>query len=325
MDLLHHSESKPSINIQHDPDYVTLSRMLPRYQNLILLAPLPDEKIAARLLPWQQKVQAELRSPLPFHRMQWLRNIEGARTLLLKLEQNTQGIKVQRTRREVVKDLAEKRLIIKRLRHRIEGFGREVDAGQHSSYTSNYDDSGDTETMYDVLMHIRKKNGTPSGSNQPDTQQNSPEKEVSEPSKQLFEASPAIRRRQGLNVDQESSSDAKSSGYETARGKENTLLAASREHEDLTASSLNMATQLKQAARQFQFALEQEGKGIIDQAMENLEGNFTAMNVASKGMKSLQRMSEEQGWLGRLKLHAMIFGLWAAAILLVFAGPKLRF
>jgi len=50
-----------------------------------------------------------------------------------------------------------------------------------------------------------------------------------------------------------------------------------------------------------------------------------AMGLASKGMKTLQRMSEEQGFFGRLKLQLFIVSMWVALILLVFVAPKLRF
>src|SRR5690348_8039674 len=112
-------EVSNAVQFRHDADYIALSRMLERYQNLILLTPTPHENLKAKVASWQKKAQAELWSPLPYHRMKWLRSIEGARTLLLKLEQSAQGVKVQRARREVVRDLAEKRMIIKRLRSRV--------------------------------------------------------------------------------------------------------------------------------------------------------------------------------------------------------------
>ena len=86
-----------------------------------------------------------------------------------------------------------------------------------------------------------------------------------------------------------------------------------------------MATELKQRAKQFEFTLEHEDKGLIDHALEGLDKNVSAMGLASKGMKTLQRMSEEQGFWGRLKLQGLIGGMWLVAILLVFVAPKLRF
>jgi len=42
-------------------------------------------------------------------------------------------------------------------------------------------------------------------------------------------------------------------------------------------------------------------------------------------MGMLRKMSEGQGWWGRIKLYAFIFGLWVVCFLVVFVGPKLRF
>ena len=42
-------------------------------------------------------------------------------------------------------------------------------------------------------------------------------------------------------------------------------------------------------------------------------------------MGLLTRMSEGEGWLGRMMLYAWIGGLWIVAIALVFVGPKFRF
>jgi energy-converting hydrogenase Eha subunit G len=85
-----------------------------------------------------------------------------------------------------------------------------------------------------------------------------------------------------------------------------------------------MAAQLKQQGRALQFSLEQD-KGILGRALEGLDINLTGLEAASKNMAFLRRMSEEEGWLGRLKLYGMIFAMWISAFLLVFVCPKLRF
>jgi hypothetical protein len=87
---------------------------------------------------------------------------------------------------------------------------------------------------------------------------------------------------------------------------------------------VNLAVQLKQQAQAMQFSLQQD-KGILGRAMEGLDVSVTSMEAASKNMAFLKRMSEEEGWLGRMKLYAMIFGMWIFAFLLVFVGPKIRF
>lgn len=338
MDIVSRKEAKPLTTLQNDSNFLALSRMLVRYQNLILLTPTPDEKTDAQLAPWQKRTQDELWSPLPFHRMKWLHTIEGARTILLKLEQAAQGIKVQRTKREVVKDLAEKRLIIKRLRARVEEIGREVESSSRNVRPETVDENDDSENMYDVLQQIRSAKRQRQESDrhdehipQDDADQSVARSGLSQPQVDpqaertaLFESSPRMRRRLSKDLDNNDSPKGKSSGFSNLPETEKNLLAASKEHEDITTSLLNMAAQLKQQARQFQFTLDQD-KSVLDRALEGLDQNVSAMGLASKGMKTLQRMSEEQGFFGRLKLQLFIAGMWAVAILLVFAGPKLRF
>lgn len=330
------NEPKTAVPFQHDPNYLALSRMLARYQNLILLTPTTDAKLDARLAPWQKQTQAELWSPLPFHRMKWLRSIEGARTLLLKLEQSAQSIKVQRTKRETVKDLAEKRMAIKRLRSRVEEIGREVESAGANSYRSQYDEDAESETMYDILQQIRRSKSqqqharqeadplsdAPMGKSQ--QSQQSPEQEAEATRTQLFESSSTVRRRQGEEFDDQSPPHSRTSGFSNLEDTEKSLLASSREHENITSSLLSMAAQLKQQAKQFDFTLDQD-KGLVDRALEGLDSNVAAMGLASKGIKTLQRMSEEQGFWGRLKLQLFIVGMWVALVLLVFVVPKLRF
>lgn len=336
MEITTRRESKPVTSLQDDPNYLALSRMLARYQNLILLTPTSDERIDAQLAPWQKKTQEELWSPLPFHRMKWLHTIEGARTILLKLEQAAQSIKVQRTKREVVKDLAEKRMVIKRLRGRVEEIGREVESSSRNVRAPTFSADDDSETMYDVLQQIRKDKQLRQENDRDaeDVVQNHDVSEISSSGANkdnqknerdaLLESSSTVRRRTAKEIDEGDASEGKTSGFSNLPETEKTLLAASKEHEDITTSLLNMAAQLKQQARQFQFTLDQD-KSMLDRALEGLDQNVSAMGLASKGMKTLQRMSEEQGFFGRLKLQLFIAGMWAVAILLVFAGPKLRF
>lgn len=255
--------------------------------------------------------------------------------MLLKLEQSVKDIKVQRTKREAIKDLAEKRTVIRRLRNRIEEIEREVEASNSNAKPAEVVVDSDAETMYDLLQQIRRtrrKTSLNGIESEPHTEQlgaaegdmQSASKNIDEHKREeLFASSSTVRRRPGNN-DKPVSGGATTSGFSNPDDLEKTLMNASKEHEDLTVSLVSMAAQLKQQARQFQFTLEQD-KGILDRAIEGLDQNVSAMSVASKGMKTLQRMSEEQGWLGRLQLYAYIVGLWVVAILLVFAGPKLRF
>lgn len=337
MEVTSRTESRNNTPLQHDPNYIALTRTLERYQHLILLTSVSDNQLEARLAIWQKRAQAELWSPLPFHRMKWLRSIEGARTLLLKLEQNAHNIKVQRTRREAVKDLAEKRMIIKKLRNRVEEIGREVDSSSRNDYNSQHDPADDDgETMLDVLQQMRRSKGDHTALEQANgTGQHSPpdgsgvepeplEEHETEERNRLFDSKSSVRRRRGKETVDEQSFPGKTSGFSNLPETEESLLSSSSQHETITADLLRMAAQLKQQTMQFNFSLDQD-KGFIDRAVEGLEQNVSAMGIASKGMKALQRMSEEQGFWGRLKLQLLIGGMWLVAVLLVFVGPKLRF
>jgi hypothetical protein len=103
------------------------------------------------------------------------------------------------------------------------------------------------------------------------------------------------------------------------------LLSHNRaEQESLTNSLLEMAKQLKQQSIHFGNTLEGD-KGILDRAVQGLDTSSLGMDAASQRMGTLRRMTEGRGWLARMKLYAIIFGLWIACFLIFFVGPKIRF
>jgi hypothetical protein len=317
---------------RHEVSYINLHRTLVRFQHLILLTPSPASETNTSLSPLQRQIQGELWSPLPYHRNKWLHNIEGARTLLLQLERKAQGIRVQRQKYEVVKDLADKRAIIKRLRNRIEEIAREVELMGADNWISPVGQE-EGETIFDVLQQQGLAGATPDQAvrddmlkegkpvtrvaEEPTIQQNNDTRE------ELF-ASSGTRRRGKGGQKPDTDADAQTTGYSGLQATERSLLDSSRTQEDITASLVDMAAQLKQQSRAMQFSLEQD-KGILGRAIHGLDMNLSGMEAASKKMAFLKRMSEEEGWFGRMKLYAMIFGMWLAAFLLVFVCPKLRF
>jgi len=331
-------DSSASHPFHRDASYITLTRMLVRFQHLILLTPSPSSsESAVELSPLQKQIQAELWSPFPYHRTKWMHSIENARTLLLQLERAAQNIKVQRAKRDAIQDLAEKRAIIKRLRHRIEEIGREVEAvGPEAWKPPLGDDEG--ETLLDLLErqkgvgytslsqgHVKDDalgRGTPTTLlNEAHTEtEASPEK----PRDETFRSASVIRRKAGGPSTSAPNATAQTTGFSSAPSTERSLLHSSRVHEDIAASLVGLAAQLKQQTRAFQFALDQD-KGLLNRALEGLDRNLSGMEVASKNMAFLKRMSEGEGLLGRIKLYGMIFAMWIIAILLVFVGPKLRF
>jgi len=84
-----------------------------------------------------------------------------------------------------------------------------------------------------------------------------------------------------------------------------------------------MAQQLKSQSLQFGQTLEGD-RGVVERAVEGLDSNAAGMEAASQRMGVLRRMTEGRGWWGRIKLYAVIFGMWVVAFLIVFVGPKIR-
>jgi hypothetical protein len=96
------------------------------------------------------------------------------------------------------------------------------------------------------------------------------------------------------------------------------------EQEDLTNSLLEMAKQLKQQSIHFSQTLDSD-HSVLDRVVSGLDNSSQSMDAAGQRMGTLRRMTEGKGWWDRMKLYAMIFGLWVAAFLIVFVGPKIRF
>lgn len=318
---------------KHQPTYVTLTRMLVRFSHTILLLP-----ASATLTPYQEQIQRDLRSSLPYHRTKWLHNIEHARTLLLQLEHTAQAIKVQRMKRDVIHDLAEKRNTVKKLRARIEEIGREVEARGSGPDTAADDEPGETLEQLLGRPPLQKKQTQPSdgsrdlglegGKPVPLVEELSPDNAATILSGKPYSTpSPKdtllnVRRRRGKNSPTTDTST--TSGFASLSSTEATLASDSREQEALTTSLVSLTSMLKQQTNNF-FATLQADKYMLESTSDGLEKNVTGMAAASKITSTLRRMSEGKGWWGRIMLYAWIFGLWTVAILLVFIGPKLRF
>ncbi|KIW14825.1 hypothetical protein PV08_07610 [Exophiala spinifera] len=328
------ADSEHARPFRHEVDYLNLRRTLIRFQHLVLLTPSPSSQGSTELSTLQRQVQAELWSPLPYHRTKWLRNVEGARTLLLHLERKAQMIRVQRAKYEAIKDLADKRAIIKRLRSRIEEIGREIEMLGTEAWKVPVADNEEGDTLFDVLEQLDRPREQREAPTEKDDilRESKPVTEVEEEAEegeqqmgnnQLFSSS-TVRRRGGDQTNPAKASEAQTTGFSNASATERSLLNSSRVQEDISASMVSMAVQLKQQAQAMQFALQQD-KSILGRAMEGLDVSVSSMEAASKNLAFLRRMSEEEGWLGRMKLYAMIFGMWVIAFLLVFVGPKIRF
>ncbi|KAI1492061.1 hypothetical protein F5X96DRAFT_628617 [Biscogniauxia mediterranea] len=97
-----------------------------------------------------------------------------------------------------------------------------------------------------------------------------------------------------------------------------------QEQDKLTASMVSMARALKESSQRFSSALR-EDQDVLAAAGRGLERSERGLDGVAGRMGSLRRLTEGQGWWGRVLLYAWIAGLALAAVLLVFVGPKLRF
>ena len=249
----------------------------------------------------------------------------------MQLERAAQNIRAQRAKQNALKDLGEKRIIIKRLKHKLEEIGREVEAMGDEAFNLPQSSEG-RESVMDILRQRRKDKRVPEPTDL--LQEGKPVKKMEEEPQDgeaeetsrdnLFNTTASTIRRRGEQNTVEPTDTGQTTGFSGMDTGERAMLDSSRVQEDLTKSLVDMAAQLKQQARKFQFSLEQD-KGLLDRALEGLDRNLTGMEAASKNMQFLKRMSEGEGWWGRIKLYALIFGMWVIAVLLVFVGPKLRF
>lgn len=64
---------------------------------------------------------------------------------------------------------------------------------------------------------------------------------------------------------------------------------------------------------------------MVDRAGQGITRTGQNMEGVTRTMGALQRMTEGEGWWGRMRLYAIVYGLMVVLVLVVFALPKLRF
>ncbi|CAL3963351.1 unnamed protein product [Diplocarpon coronariae] len=259
-------------------------------------------------------------------------NLEYARNLLVQLEQDAQGIKVQSKKHEVQTDLVHKRQIILRLSERL----------QELNDLGDFEYKDDSSEGEDILGDDTPSETTDSHASaiDPQSTRSSPTDPVPPPFPEpAASQSPTV----AVEVDPEPSlepqstlrarhKDARaelltpvsnSTGISTASNE--ALLTHQRlEQEKLTNSMLSMATALKDSSLVFQVALEEE-KSVLESATKGLDKNEQGLEAAQRKMGYLRTMTEGKGWWGRMMMYAWIAGLMVVAVLIVFVFPKLRF
>lgn len=96
------------------------------------------------------------------------------------------------------------------------------------------------------------------------------------------------------------------------------------EQDALSESILKLATELKASSQAFSSYLE-EDKETLERAGEGMNKTEQGMTRVTGKMSTLQRMTEGEGWWGRMMLYAYVYGLMVVLLLVVFVLPKLRF
>ena len=245
-------------------------------------------------------------------------NIEHARALLLTLEKQSSMVRVQSERQQLQADLEQKRTLIKKLNTRL----RELNQSDDEDGSEDGDEDDD-EDILNTYAPARKDTedglevGEPQGLRIDETQQQElRSRRPLQASDNRAAASTSAREQLFSN---------RSKQEDASLQQTETLMSNNRmEQETLTTGLLSLAQALKESSLNFSSSLESE-KDVLKRAEGGLDKSSQGMEAAERKMSMLRRMSEGQGWWGRIKLYGFIFGLWVACFLLVFIGPKLRF
>ncbi|KAF2740228.1 hypothetical protein EJ04DRAFT_508222 [Polyplosphaeria fusca] len=285
-----------------DPNAINLSRLLSRLEHTILS---PEPTLRTN----------------KFERARVGANLEHARTLLLNLEHSASSLPSKSKKSALQTDLQQKRELIKQLNQRLYELEQLDDTASEGSADSDDEDEDLFPSYAPAVkeqggMEVRGREGN----------------EALQAAASNLTAE--VRSRRGGGGREEHPTSTGSSLFpqkptvttgDASLAKTEALLSHNRAEQDtLTNSLLEMAKQLKLQSKQFGSTLEAD-KGVLDRAVEGLDRNTQGMEAAGQRMGTLRRMTEGRGWWDRMKLYALIFGLWVVAFLIVFVGPKIRF
>ncbi|KAG0645268.1 hypothetical protein D0Z07_8867 [Hyphodiscus hymeniophilus] len=311
-----------SSTVTESPDTtaINLKRMLSRLQNILT----------------DSATESKLRSS-SYEREKASANIDYARTLLLRLEQDALQIKVQSKKHETQTDLLRKREALDRLSERLhdldqlhEEFDSEADSSEGEDLLGE-DTPGDGDTSTDeqsqndltpppTASSLAQSTQSLSSNEPPNYEPNREAQE--EPAVSAVESSTLRARNPRAELFAPTTSSSSTTGISTATTE--ALLTHNRiEQESLTSSMLSMAQQLRASSNAFASSLEDE-KSILDRAAEGLDKNELGMEAAQRRMGYLRSMTEGRGWWGRMLMYAYIAGLMVLACVIVFVLPRIN-
>lgn len=255
-------------------------------------------------------------------------NLESARSQLLTLEKQSSTVRAQLSQKQQIQaDLQQKRELVKKLSAKLEELNR-LDEGPSDESEDDEGDEEDTVASRPSYAPARADadNGIDAGS---------------EPQEFLRSAAESHAQSQQQDLRSRKPLSAASNHTAASTTARENLFAGRKQHPDLettealmshnrseqdalTKGLLGLARSLKESTVNFGASLEAE-KDVMKRAEGSLEKSSLGMEAAGRKMGTLRRMSEGQGWWGRVKLYGCIFALWVFLFLVVFLGPKLRF
>lgn len=269
-----------------------------------------------------------------YERVRTFANLEHARTLLLRIEHDSSSLKIQSQKAAAQTSLSAQRAMIKRLSDRLSELERNGD--DSADWQERTAERGEED---DILALDVGQKPDPTTKSKKETEADTTDLAHSGSHRRHpSEPQNVIRNRnlhpksQSLKPGDMTSLNAHTTGASTSQQQQTPpsittaqiLESSSSTQEALTSSLVSMATQLKKSSQAFSASLV-EDTAHLDRAVEGLDRNTSGMDAAGSKMGLFKRMSEGQGWWGRMMLYAWIAGLWVVAILLVGVGPKLRF
>jgi hypothetical protein len=290
---------------------ITLNRLLQRLDQTLLSAN-PDPK-----LRYSQ-----------YERNRVGVNLENARTLLLTLEKQSSTVRTQLAQKQQIQaDLQRKRELVKQLSTRLEELNKLDEAEDSDSDEEDEEDDPDVPRPSYAPARADADNGIDAGSEPQELLRSAAEQHEAQQQQQEIRSRKPLSAADNRNAASTTARENLFAGRKQHPDLETTeaLMSHNRSEQDaLTKGLLGLARSLKESTVNFGASLEAE-KDVMKRAEGSLEKSSLGMEAAGKKMGTLRRMSEGQGWWGRIKLYGCIFALWVFLFLIVFLGPKLRF
>ncbi|RDA83726.1 hypothetical protein CP532_0224 [Ophiocordyceps camponoti-leonardi (nom. inval.)] len=269
-------------------------------------------------------------------------NVEYARTLLVALEQDVAAIKAPGRRSEMQDALQAAREVVDGLLDRLADLRHlAVDDGESSgderlatddevvpTPSTSAADTVEEEVEEAAVLSVSPPTATsvPPPANDDDDDDNdllSP----SSPPPPPTQTTTSLRARSSHSSARAAlfAGRSKPATPQTSTATAEAMLDRQRAEQDaLSDSMLRMAGALRASSQRISSTLEAD-KEVLGRAGEGMNRTERGMEAARGRMGTLRRMTEGQGWWGRMMLYAWVYGLMVLLVLLVFVMPKLRF